>query len=205
MAAPSLRFAPLQRLPARSSGFFARTCLIRAPAPSGFLNLLTPQPPRACRPCFRPDPLMGFSPSELCSSRAAVRRLRRLCPPGVRLDRSIPTWALTSCETKASPPSPATVCCRSAPNHPDFRALLHARVRHYYRLFTPTAARSSPGVSPFRAFPLAGMAEPSLRLPSRDWPAGSRTTFGPLLRVLLPREIGWSLSRLPALLGFPAS
>jgi hypothetical protein len=30
--------------------------------------------PRACRPCFRPDPLLGLYPSELSSSRAAVRR-----------------------------------------------------------------------------------------------------------------------------------
>jgi hypothetical protein len=40
-------------------------------------------PPRACRPCFMPNPLMGLRPSELCSPRAAVRRLRRRCPPVV--------------------------------------------------------------------------------------------------------------------------
>jgi hypothetical protein len=37
-------------------------------------------PPRAWWPCFMPHPLMGLRPSELCSSRAAVRRLRRLLP-----------------------------------------------------------------------------------------------------------------------------
>jgi hypothetical protein len=37
-------------------------------------------PPRACRPCFMPDPLMGLHPSELCSYRVAVRRLRRRSP-----------------------------------------------------------------------------------------------------------------------------
>jgi hypothetical protein len=48
-------------------------------------------PPRACRPCFMPDPLMGFHPPELSSSRAAVRRLRRHYPPGVwRKAMSIP-------------------------------------------------------------------------------------------------------------------
>jgi hypothetical protein len=41
-------------------------------------------PLRACWPCFMPDPLMGLRPSELCSSRAAVRRLRRLYPLDVR-------------------------------------------------------------------------------------------------------------------------
>jgi hypothetical protein len=40
-------------------------------------------PPRACRPYFVPDPLMGFRPPELCSSRAAVRRLRRRYPHAV--------------------------------------------------------------------------------------------------------------------------
>jgi hypothetical protein len=40
-------------------------------------------PPRACRPCFMPDPLMGLCPSELSSSRAAVRRLRRRSPLAV--------------------------------------------------------------------------------------------------------------------------
>jgi hypothetical protein len=37
-------------------------------------------PPRACWPCFMPDPLMGFRPSELCSPRRAARRLRRRSP-----------------------------------------------------------------------------------------------------------------------------
>ena len=40
-------------------------------------------PPRAYRPCFMPDPLMGLRPSEPCSSHAAVRRLRRLSPRDV--------------------------------------------------------------------------------------------------------------------------
>jgi hypothetical protein len=37
-------------------------------------------PPRACRPCFMPDPLMGLHPSELCSCRVAVRCLQRRSP-----------------------------------------------------------------------------------------------------------------------------
>jgi hypothetical protein len=40
-------------------------------------------PPRAWRPCCMPHPLMGLHPSELCSSRAAVRRLRRPYPHDV--------------------------------------------------------------------------------------------------------------------------
>jgi hypothetical protein len=52
-------------------------------------------PPRACRPCFMPDPLMGFRPSELCSCRVAVRRLRRRSPPDVG-PRSLPSRPPTS-------------------------------------------------------------------------------------------------------------
>ena len=40
-------------------------------------------PPRACWPCFVPDPLMGLCPSELCSPHRAVRRLQRRAPPDV--------------------------------------------------------------------------------------------------------------------------
>jgi hypothetical protein len=61
-----------------------RACLTRPLASSGFLDLSTPfDPPRACRPCFMPDPLMGLRPSELYSHRVAVRRLRRRSPRGV--------------------------------------------------------------------------------------------------------------------------
>jgi hypothetical protein len=41
------------------------------------------RPPRACWPCFMPDPLLGFYPSELCSSRGAVRCLQRQYPRDV--------------------------------------------------------------------------------------------------------------------------
>jgi hypothetical protein len=59
-------------------------CLTRPLAPTGFRNLSTRfDPPRACRPCFMPDPLMGLHPSELCSHHVAVRRLRRRSPLGV--------------------------------------------------------------------------------------------------------------------------
>jgi len=58
-AAPPLRFRPLQRFPARSSGMMAGTT-----SPNRLrLQVLTTSwrfhPPRACRPCFMPDPLLG--------------------------------------------------------------------------------------------------------------------------------------------------
>jgi hypothetical protein len=60
-SAPPMRFLPLQRLPAQDSGLSSREYHTRLPTPSGFLNLLTLQPSRACRPCFMPNPLMGFA------------------------------------------------------------------------------------------------------------------------------------------------
>jgi hypothetical protein len=54
-------------------------------------------PPRTCWPCFVPDPLLGLCPSELCSPRGAVRRLRRLYPLDVVCH---PIWT----------PQPAAFC-----------------------------------------------------------------------------------------------
>jgi hypothetical protein len=74
-------------------------------------------PPRACRPCFMPDPLLGLRPPELSSSRVAVRRLRRLSPHVVRRDRR----ACLSDEIRRAPnPNAETmepVVQRRAPGH----------------------------------------------------------------------------------------
>jgi hypothetical protein len=74
------------------------------------------------------------------------------------------------------------------------------------RLFRPTQARSSPGLHPLQGVPphrygTAFTAPPLLRLSSQ---ATNRPTGRPY-RVLLPGEVGLSLSRLPTLMGFPAS
>jgi hypothetical protein len=76
-----VRFAPLQRVPARSSSMmigFASPDRLRPQVFSTSRRFSNP--PRACRPCFMPDPLMGLNPSELSSYRVAVRRLRRRSP-----------------------------------------------------------------------------------------------------------------------------
>jgi hypothetical protein len=75
--------------------------------------------PRACRPCFVPDPLVGLHPPELCSSRAAVRRLRRRSPLVVGRPRSSCSSSRT--EVLAASQAPLT--------SPAYRGLLHARVR----------------------------------------------------------------------------
>jgi hypothetical protein len=56
-------------------------------------------PPRAWWPCFMPHPLLGLHPSELCSSRAAVRRLRRPCPLVVQANPNHASRAPQTAET----------------------------------------------------------------------------------------------------------
>jgi hypothetical protein len=83
-AAPPLRFRPLQRFPARSSGMNGRTYLARPPAPSGFRNLLAPSSAPSLPALFHAGSAPGVNPPELSSSRAAVRCFQRLSPLGVR-------------------------------------------------------------------------------------------------------------------------
>jgi hypothetical protein len=85
---PPLRFSPLQRLPARGSSMMAGFASPDRLRPQVFSTSRRVHPPRACRPCFMPDPLMGLCPSELCSFRVAVRRLRRRSPLAVGWTRS---------------------------------------------------------------------------------------------------------------------
>jgi hypothetical protein len=102
-------------------------------------------PPRACRPCLMPDPLMGLRPSELCSPRQAVRRLRRLAAlltleePGRRPEAcaSGGAEALLSTQAMLSPTHEhrsRRTTSRAALEDPEnllvFRALLLARIRH---------------------------------------------------------------------------
>jgi hypothetical protein len=77
VAAPPMRFGPLQRIPARVKG-------IECPglphpkrqAPPGFLNLLTLRKAPCLPAMFQTGSAHGVYPSEHCPSRAAVHRLR---------------------------------------------------------------------------------------------------------------------------------
>jgi hypothetical protein len=93
--APSMRFAPLQRFPAQGSGNMVRLASPHHLRPQVFSTSRRFDPPRACRPCFMPNPLMGLHPSELFSSRAAVRRLRRLGPPVVGTSSGVASSGLS--------------------------------------------------------------------------------------------------------------
>jgi len=58
-AAPPLRFRPLQRFPARSSGLLVEFAWPDRLRLQVFATSWRIHPPRACRPCFMPDPLLG--------------------------------------------------------------------------------------------------------------------------------------------------
>jgi hypothetical protein len=99
-------------------------------APSGFLDLLAPCSATCLPALFHAGSAHGVSPSEPCSSRAAVRRFPAPMPP---------------CRCCAVPSSPAPheprreteesrrrpkLAGSELPTPLDFEALLHTRVRH---------------------------------------------------------------------------
>jgi hypothetical protein len=114
-SAPPMRFAPLQRFPARGSSDGPGLPHPTRLRPQVFATSRRLHPPCACRPCFMPDPLMGLRPPELCSSRAAVRRSRRLIPSC----RSLPSDPVPdAAEARAAQP----VVADHAPKHAAFAA-----------------------------------------------------------------------------------
>jgi hypothetical protein len=156
-------------------------------------------PPRACWPCFMPDPLMGFCPSELCSSRAAVRRLRRRYPLDVSRPGCCQPLRRVRSPKRPRPPSGKT----TAP--PRLQGLApHESPPLDAGCLGRRGARGSPGLLPSRVFPLVGMARPSPRLPSWASLLRPRTGEPAALQGLASNEIGLSLSRPPTLLGFAA-
>jgi len=155
-----------------------------------------------------PVPLLGLLPSELYSSRAAVRCLQRLCPHAVgpAADLSDPKLVSAAINLGSNDVFELLAKWREQATFPDFRVLLHARVRYGQRRFRPRHARSSLGL-----LPLQGVlsrrddttsAGYSPHVVSRSGAEAPHTT--PPQGINL-NEQGWSLSRLPTLLGFPTS
>jgi len=79
-AAPPVRSLPLQRIPVLGSSITTRFTSPRHLRPQVFSTSRRLHPPSTWQPCFMLHPLLGSYPSELCSSRVAVRRLRRHLP-----------------------------------------------------------------------------------------------------------------------------
>jgi hypothetical protein len=83
LAAPPLRFRPLQRFPAQGSGMNWPGLHSRPPAPSGSHNLLAPSSAPSLPGLISCRIRSWGHPSELSSSRAAVRCFQRRSPLGV--------------------------------------------------------------------------------------------------------------------------
>ena len=156
-SAPPVRFLPLQRLPVWGSGTIKVTehPKLDRPPPTGFHNLMASSSAPDLLALFHARSAPGVRPSELCSSRAAVRRLRRRCPHVVEVIlRSIRAAGGRRKRRNAAPnpppshmdgpskrPSPSGLCStrKSATSH---------------RLFRPTRSAwlswdsSPPGFSP---------------------------------------------------------
>jgi hypothetical protein len=155
--APPMRFAPLQRLPAQSSGLTAWFASPHHLRPQVFSTSRRFRPPCACRPCFMPNPLMGLHPSELSSSRAAVRRLQRQCPldvdtsPSPTVPEAPPHVPKHAAE---HPVGRASTSRRSAksPHGPPIRGTTVRRPRPFFTKAQQLwdAPKRSPSLSPCR-------------------------------------------------------
>jgi hypothetical protein len=176
-------------------------CLTRSPAPSGFLDLLTLSSAPSLVALFRATSAHGVVPSRAL----LLSRSRSPSPaplPSCRFDE--PADRATARRLWPKPAAPLGI--RHGPGSAlAFRALLHARVRHRPAAFYTAARRVAllgfhpPGFSPSLARRDLHRTSPhGLHSSRRERPDG-RTPQG-----LTSSEIGWSLSRLPTLLGFVA-
>jgi hypothetical protein len=156
---------------------------------------------------FHARSALGVRPSELCSSRVAVRRLRRRCPLDVgtpfRTTR-VPTTRRERRNTAPRPSFPMWVVLPDAPHLQGFAP--HESPPLHTGGLGRTRARSSLGIAPLQGFLPRRMGNGLHRAsPNEVARLGDKSSARALYRVLLPDEIGWSLSRLPTLLGFTTS
>jgi hypothetical protein len=178
-----------------------RVCLARPPTSPGFLNLLTLSSAPSLPALFHAGCAHGVRPSELCSSRAAVRRLQRLCPLDVGTLRASPRFGLTVAGAEAPR--------RSRP-YPNEEALGAPRLQGFAPHESPPLRAGClgrqervalQGFLPSRVFPLTGMASafaapPLMWLPPSRTGRSSRPTSGSrypvrLARLLRDRRPSW--------------
>jgi hypothetical protein len=166
--APPVRFRPLQRVTIRGSGTkVAEHPRLDRPPPAGFLNLLASSSAPNLPALFHAGSAHGVHPSELCSFRAAARRLRRRCPlvVGMSFRPVRAAGGRRSAETRAG--SAVVPIGRAVETPLAYRALLHTKVRHPVPAdWAETQRVALLGFIPSRVFPLTGRARLSPRLPS---------------------------------------
>jgi hypothetical protein len=142
----------------------------RPPAPSGFLNLLTPSSTASLLALFHARSAHGVRPPELFSSRAAVRRLQRLCPLDVSSAFQTPRQPAADANAETSRLCQAAAeALRNAPRLQGFAPHesppLHAdclglrervALLGFFpsRVFPPTAMASAFAMPPLMRFPM---------------------------------------------------
>jgi hypothetical protein len=204
---PSLRFSSPTASPRSWQQRDGRVCLTRPLAPSGFLDLSAPSSASSLPALFHAGSAHGVRPSERCSSRAAVRRLRRRCPPAVATTAQ-PSRGPPSCRRcRSTAPDPTTPIVGRPSCRPSSSGLCSTRESATSRrLFRPERARGSPGLRPLQGVPPRRQGIGLRHASPHAVPVpGDESTGRGRCRVSLPGEIGWSLSRLPTLMGFATS
>jgi hypothetical protein len=154
---------------------------------------------RACWPCFRPDPLLGFA----LQSVAPPPQPYAVSGASYPLDVSDPTQTPTS--PRKGKPNRETHNAEACASPTAFRVLLRVRVRHFEAaVYTAGKRVALLGLRPSRVLFPARMARPSPRLPSRGWSCraqrdrqspstGSRLRAG-LARLPRDRRPSWGFS-----------
>jgi hypothetical protein len=191
---------PFSVSPHRAAASFDRAFHTRSPAPPGFLNLLTLLSAPCLVALFHATSAHGVAPFRAFSSRAAVRRLRRLSPLVVQAN------------PETSPTSAASgrnLWHRPLPERPRERPRLQGFAPHESPPLTAGGldrrrARGSPGLDALQGFPSRWLGAAFTAPPLTGFLVQARTTERPAPQGLTSSEMGLSLSRLPALLGFLA-
>jgi hypothetical protein len=172
---PPLWFLPLQRLASsrqqhswKEDATLQSACTSRFSQPPGAFIRREPAGPVSCR--LRS---WGSFPPEPCSSRAAVRRLRRLYPHVVHYDHtdcSRPEIHRPTPRPRGPEHQTPHQGRQPAQSRLDLKVLLHTRIRLEHRRFRPSLTRSSPGFqSPPGSSPSPRWPGFHQSLPSRGW------------------------------------
>jgi hypothetical protein len=131
LAAPPVRFLPLQRFASPGQRPVGRACRAHPPASSGFLNLLTRSSAQNLPALFRAGSAHGVRPSELSSSRAGRSRLRLCYPLAVgKPSPRLVTTAHSRRRSLGSAPTAGHGRGASLEGFLAFRVLLRTRVRY---------------------------------------------------------------------------
>jgi hypothetical protein len=173
------------------------------PTPTGSLNLMTSSSAPDLSALFHAGSALGVLPSKLCSSRVAVRCLQRRCPPVVETSLRPARVAGGRRNRRSGAPNhqrPIWACRRSAPRLQGFAP--HESPPPRPGGLGRTEVRGSLGLHPLQGVPSHRNGTAFTAPPLMRFPVWAQAAAWDLYRVLLTDEVGWSLSRLPTLLGF---